>query len=71
MVPTMVLVADGTRDARRRDALHGLAEAVSDRREVPVCTAFGTRAELRDIVQSGRTARSRPGVPRGQRYREH
>ena len=52
MVPTMVLVADGTRDARRRDALHGLAEAVSDRREVPVCTAFGTRAELRDIVQS-------------------
>lgn len=51
-VPTMVLVADGTRDAQRREALHALAETVADRREAPVCAAFGTRAELRSAVES-------------------
>lgn len=52
MVPTMVLVADGTRDAQRRDALRGLADAVADRGEAPVRAAFGPPAELRATVES-------------------
>lgn len=41
MVPTMVLVADDSRDAQRGEALRGLAEAVAERGEVPVVPAFG------------------------------
>ncbi|MEY9215412.1 cobalamin biosynthesis protein CbiX [Thermobifida halotolerans] len=52
MVPTMVLVADGTRDTRRKEALHDLAEAVADRREAPVQAAFGSPTELRAAVES-------------------
>ncbi|TDQ47987.1 sirohydrochlorin chelatase [Actinorugispora endophytica] len=52
MVPTMVLVADGSRDAHRRDALCGLAEAVVQRGEAPVRTAFGSHAELQATVES-------------------
>ncbi|KUP96920.1 sirohydrochlorin chelatase [Thermobifida cellulosilytica] len=52
MVPTMVLVADGTRDVQRRAALHDLAEAVAERREAPVRAAFGTQEELRATVES-------------------
>lgn len=54
MVPTMVLVADGSRDADRRDALYGLAEAVAQRGEAPVRTAFESRAELQDTVAAVR-----------------
>lgn len=52
MVPTMVLVADGSRDKHRRDALYGLAEAVAGRGEAPVRTAFGPRAELQTAVEA-------------------
>ncbi|GHD22818.1 sirohydrochlorin chelatase [Nocardiopsis kunsanensis] len=50
MVPTMVLVADDSRDAQRREALHGLAGAVADRGEVPVTPAFGAPAEVAATV---------------------
>lgn len=50
MVPTMVLVADDSRDAQRREALHGLADAVADRGEVPVTPAFGAPEEVAATV---------------------
>lgn len=53
MVPTMVLVADDSRDTQRREALRGLAEAVADRGEAPVVPAFGgpdeVTAALREV----------------------
>ncbi|WP_285761907.1 sirohydrochlorin chelatase [Nocardiopsis ansamitocini] len=52
MVPTMVLVADGSRDAHRKEALRDLADAVAERGEAPVLTAFGTRAELQATVEA-------------------
>ncbi|MBR8743614.1 sirohydrochlorin chelatase [Nocardiopsis sp. MG754419] len=54
MVPTMVLVADDSRDAQRRDALRGLAEAVADRGEAPVTAAFGSPEEVRATIRSVR-----------------
>ncbi|WP_046472478.1 sirohydrochlorin chelatase [Allosalinactinospora lopnorensis] len=52
MVPTMVLVADDSRDARRKEALHGLAGAVADRGEVPVVPVFGSSSEVNDTVRT-------------------
>lgn len=53
MVPTMVLVADDSRDTQRREALRGLAEAVAGRGEAPVVPAFGgpdeVTAALREV----------------------
>jgi len=54
MVPTMVLVADDSRDAHRREALCGLAEAVAGRGEVPVTPAFGSPAEVNAVIRSVR-----------------
>ncbi|PSK97197.1 sirohydrochlorin ferrochelatase [Murinocardiopsis flavida] len=50
MVPTMVLAADGTRDANRWEALEGLAAAVADRGEAPVVAAFGPRSGFNAAV---------------------
>ncbi|WP_159943134.1 MULTISPECIES: sirohydrochlorin chelatase [unclassified Nocardiopsis] len=52
MVPTMVLVADDSRDAQRREALCGLAEAVASRGEVPVAPAFGSPADVTAAIRS-------------------
>lgn len=52
MVPTMVLVADDSRDAHRREALCGLAEAVAERGEAPVTPAFGSPAEVSEAIRS-------------------
>ncbi|WP_028646837.1 sirohydrochlorin chelatase [Nocardiopsis sp. CNT312] len=52
MVPTMVLVADDSRDAHRRDALCGLAEAVAERGEAPVAPAFGSPDEVASAIAS-------------------
>lgn len=52
MVPTMVLAADGTRDANRRDALEDLAAAVADRGEAPVVAAFGPRAGFNAVIDA-------------------
>ncbi|MFC4564563.1 sirohydrochlorin chelatase [Nocardiopsis mangrovi] len=52
MVPTMVLVADDSRDAHRREALCDLAGAVADRGEAPVVPAFGSRAEVEAAVRA-------------------
>lgn len=52
MVPTMVLVADDSRDAHRREALCGLAEAVAERGEAPVRPAFGSPAEVSATIRS-------------------
>ncbi|WP_047871105.1 sirohydrochlorin chelatase [Nocardiopsis sp. RV163] len=54
MVPTMVLVADDSRDTHRRDALWGLAEAVASRGEVPVTPAFGSPDDVAATVHSVR-----------------
>lgn len=54
MVPTMVLVADDSRDAQRREALRGLADAVADRGEVPVTPAFGAPEEVAATVHGVR-----------------
>ena len=54
MVPTMVLVADDSHDAQRREALHGLAEAVADRGEAPVAAAFGDPGEVAAALHSVR-----------------
>ncbi|KOX14578.1 sirohydrochlorin chelatase [Nocardiopsis sp. NRRL B-16309] len=52
MVPTMVLVADDSRDAHRREALCGLAAAVASRGEVPVTAAFGSPDEVTATIRS-------------------
>ncbi|CAM3684344.1 sirohydrochlorin chelatase [Nocardiopsis rhodophaea] len=52
MVPTMVLVADDSRDTHRRDALCDLAEAVADRGEAPVVPAFGSGPEVSETVRA-------------------
>ncbi|MEU2941533.1 sirohydrochlorin chelatase [Nocardiopsis alba] len=52
MVPTMVLVADDSRDAHRREALHGLAEAVAERGEAPVEAAFGSPDEVGAAIRA-------------------
>jgi sirohydrochlorin ferrochelatase len=52
MVPTMVLVADDSRDAHRREALCGLAAAVAERGEAPVAPAFGSPAEVSAAIRS-------------------
>lgn len=52
MVPTMVLAADGTTDAHRKEALEDLAAAVAGRGEAPVVTAFGSGSELNRVVDS-------------------
>lgn len=52
MVPTMVLVADDSRDTHRSEALHDLADAVADRGEAPVSTAFGGAAEVSEKLRS-------------------
>ncbi|OLT26719.1 cobalamin biosynthesis protein CbiX [Nocardiopsis sp. CNR-923] len=52
MVPTMVLVADDARDAHRREALCGLAEAVANRGEAPVAPAFGSPDEVAAAIRS-------------------
>ncbi|WP_431868171.1 sirohydrochlorin chelatase [Nocardiopsis eucommiae] len=54
MVPTMVLVADDSRDAHRREALRGLAEAVAERGEAPVSAAFGSPDEVRAAIRAVR-----------------
>ncbi|NYH53741.1 sirohydrochlorin ferrochelatase [Nocardiopsis arvandica] len=54
MVPTMVLVADDSRDAHRREALCGLAEAVASRGEVPVAPAFGSPEDVTAALRSVR-----------------
>lgn len=54
MVPTMVLVADDSRDAQRREALRGLAAAVAERGEAPVTAAFGSPAEVNEGIRSVR-----------------
>ncbi|MBE2999989.1 cobalamin biosynthesis protein CbiX [Nocardiopsis sp. HNM0947] len=54
MVPTMVLVADDSRDAQRREALCGLADAVADRGEAPVAPAFGSPDEVAAAVRGVR-----------------
>ncbi|WP_017616535.1 sirohydrochlorin chelatase [Nocardiopsis salina] len=54
MVPTMVLVADDSRDAQRREALHGLADAVAARGEAPVAPAFGSPDEVAATVHGVR-----------------
>ncbi|MBB6120434.1 sirohydrochlorin chelatase [Nocardiopsis algeriensis] len=54
MVPTMVLLADDSRDAQRREALCGLAEAVAERGEAPVATAFGSPEEVAGALRSVR-----------------
>lgn len=54
MVPTMVLVADDSRDAHRREALCGLAEAVAARGEVPVQAAFGSPDEVNATIHAVR-----------------
>ncbi|GAA1453807.1 CbiX/SirB N-terminal domain-containing protein [Nocardiopsis tropica] len=54
MVPTMVLVADDSRDAHRREALCGLAEAVAERGEAPVVPAFGSPAEVTAAIRAVR-----------------
>ncbi|GAA1466586.1 cobalamin biosynthesis protein CbiX [Nocardiopsis exhalans] len=54
MVPTMVLVADDSRDAHRREALCGLAEAVAERGEAPVKAAFGSPDEVNATLHSVR-----------------
>ncbi|WP_306365955.1 sirohydrochlorin chelatase [Nocardiopsis sp. CC223A] len=54
MVPTMVLVADDSRDAQRREALCGLAEAVAGRGEAPVTAAFGSPDEVAAALRSVR-----------------
>ncbi|MDE3721531.1 MULTISPECIES: sirohydrochlorin chelatase [Nocardiopsis] len=54
MVPTMVLVADDSRDAQRREALCGLAEAVANRGEAPVKAAFGSPTEVAAALRSVR-----------------
>lgn len=46
MVPTMVLVADDSRDSQRGKALRSLAEAVAERGEAPVVPAFGDTDEV-------------------------
>lgn len=43
MVPAMVLVADGSHDSDRMDALLGLAEAAAERNEAPIVPAFDGR----------------------------
>ncbi|WP_017610281.1 sirohydrochlorin chelatase [Nocardiopsis xinjiangensis] len=50
MVPTMVLVADDSRDTQRLEALRGLADAVAERGEVPVTPAFGAPDEVAATV---------------------
>ncbi|MFC7327630.1 sirohydrochlorin chelatase [Marinactinospora rubrisoli] len=52
MVPTMMLVADSSRDAHRREALCDLADAVARRGEAPVVSSFGTSDELESAVAS-------------------
>ncbi|WP_067963951.1 sirohydrochlorin chelatase [Nocardiopsis trehalosi] len=52
MVPTMVLVADDSRDTPRRRALWDLAGAVADRGEVPVVPAFGSRVEVEAALRT-------------------
>jgi sirohydrochlorin ferrochelatase len=52
MVPTMVLVADDSRDAHRREALCGLAAAVAERGEAPVAPAFGSPAEVSAAIRA-------------------
>lgn len=52
MVPTMVLVADDSRDAHYREALCGLADAVAQRGEVPVTPAFGSPDEVGAMIRS-------------------
>lgn len=54
MVPTMVLVADDSRDTHRRRALHGLADAVADRGEAPVAPAFGSPDDVTAAVHAVR-----------------
>ena len=54
MVPTMVLVADDSRDAHHREALCGLADAVARRGEVPVTPAFGNPEEVGATIRSVR-----------------
>ncbi|WP_285732150.1 CbiX/SirB N-terminal domain-containing protein [Nocardiopsis sp. ATB16-24] len=54
MVPTMVLVADDSRDTQRREALRGLAEAVAGRGEAPVAPAFGTPEDVTAVIRSVR-----------------
>ncbi|RNL84604.1 sirohydrochlorin chelatase [Halostreptopolyspora alba] len=52
MVPTMVLVADDSCDAHRREALRDLAEAVEGRGEAPVVPAFGPTSRVNDTVRA-------------------
>ncbi|GAB3208553.1 sirohydrochlorin chelatase [Marinactinospora thermotolerans] len=52
MVPTMLLVADGSHDPQRREALGDLAEAIASRGEAPVVTAFGSDTDLKTAVEA-------------------
>ncbi|MFD0774441.1 sirohydrochlorin chelatase [Streptomonospora algeriensis] len=52
MVPTMVLVADDSRDTGRKEALRDLADAVAQRGEAPVVPAFGSGSEVHRTVDS-------------------
>lgn len=54
MVPTLVLVADDSRDTHRREALRGLADAVASRGEAPVAPAFGSPDEVTATINSVR-----------------
>ncbi|WP_344975670.1 sirohydrochlorin chelatase [Salinactinospora qingdaonensis] len=52
MVPTMMLVADGSQDTHRMEALCDLADAVASRNEAPVATAFEPGQELNNTIES-------------------
>lgn len=54
MVPTLVLVADDSRDTHQREALRGLADAVASRGEAPVTPAFGSPDEVTAAVNAVR-----------------
>ncbi|GAB3441291.1 sirohydrochlorin chelatase [Streptomonospora sediminis] len=52
MVPTMVLVADDSQDTDRKEAFRDLADAVAQRGEAPVVSAFGSHREVHRAVHS-------------------
>lgn len=50
-MPAMVLVADGTTDARRSASLNALARAVAARGETEVVPAFGGAEDVRSVLR--------------------